>query len=193
MVLEELVALVKDYEDAILSQEMTATEVTAFLGMLQARLYRRLFSMSSAPVAPKVKIPRKAEPVEETGEDAIPSAPPTPPKPKSIHYDPLYDPPPPFDPDPLPPPQEAATGAVVAVANSACICVSCNKVGYITNADIRDNMKIVDFLAAFTPSPGMPALTRSLEIQNIDGNISIDCPSCKQSKSLYLVGRKTNA
>jgi hypothetical protein len=122
---------------------------------------------------------------------------PTPPKvmmdkpqvftPKSIKYDPMYDPPPPFTSDPLPERVETP-GRVLAKKNTACICNGCKKVVYVTSVDVVDGMKVSDFIEAYVPTEGMPKIDKTTEIQNLEGVISMDCPNCKSQKQLYLTG-----
>lgn len=119
-----------------------------------------------------------------------PTAPPTPPplRSPSVPYDPLYDPAPPFEPERPPPRDEGIGDKILAPQNTACICAACKKVVYVTNTAIRDKMKVSEFIAAYSPTPGMPNIPKTTEIQNIDGNITMDCPACAALKQLYLTG-----
>jgi len=175
---KELSAIAKDITDTILSQELSKSEIVMLAALVQARVISVVLPTSSLPVVPTQKEP------------AIKEDNPTTQVKKRIQYD-EYDPPPAVD-IVEPPPRETSTGKELAPANKACVCSACQKVVYITNASIKDGCKIADFIKAFTPTEGMPFITRKSEIQNIDGNISMDCPSCKTSKSLYLIGRKPN-
>lgn len=108
-------------------------------------------------------------------------------KPKSIKYDPLTDPAPPMDVDRVPE-RVVHPSRVLAKSGTACICNACRKVVFITNTDIKDGMKVSEFIEAFTPLEGMSKLAKTAEIQNIDGNIATDCPVCSAAKQLYLTG-----
>jgi len=69
------------------------------------------------------------------------------------------------------------------------VCTACNRIGYIINKDILDGCSVADFLESFTPAEGVEAIEDSIEITNVDGNISIDCPFCNANKALYLIGK----
>jgi len=146
-----------------------------FLALLDTRLKQRIVVSAST---------EQEKPVKETS----PATKPVIPKKtkKGIVYDPVYDPPPPLSGDPLPPPEPTDPSRVLAAMNFACVCNSCNKVVYIVNQNIHDGCKVTDFVDSFTPTPGHPKLELNIEIQNLNGKISTDCPACGAHKTLYL-------
>ena len=179
---QEINDLARTYEEAILSQKMTKAEIVMLVGLLQARLMKALDAYV---------VPEEVEDTEPTPSKTLAKATTTvstPPK-RAIKYDTLYDPPPPFSSDPLPPPPEP-TGKVIARKNQVCTCVNCNRIAYIVNKDIADNCKVKDFVASFTAADEVEELTPKIEIMNMDGNISVDCPRCQGNKTVYLVGKK---
>ena len=177
--IEELRDLAKTYEDSLMLEKLTATEVTVVVALLQARIMRRVYRVGSLGVE---------SPIIPTIPSSTPVPAQVPQKPKAIKYDPLYDPAPPMDVE-APPAPEIPTGRILAKANTACVCSGCHKVVYVTNRDIPDNCKISFFRESFTPTTGVPELPLTAEIENIDGNISTDCPICLSVKSLYLIGK----
>ncbi len=184
MLIEEISDLARTYEETILSNKLTKAEAVMLLALIDARVKSKLFTTTPtvAPVAAStVKFPDDA--VKPILPDVVPE------KKKGISYDPLYDPAPPFDVEPLPP--QTTTGGIIAQKGHACVCNSCTRVVYMVNKDIPDNCKIPDFIASFTPiDESFPVITKKVEIMNVDGQISMDCPLCRGSKTLYLTGKK---
>lgn len=178
MDISEISKLAGDYEGAILQLNLTKNELVALLAMLQARIMARVYGdIPRAEIIPHSNVP-----VGLASEKPIPKVPN-----KPIKYDPVYDPPPPMEGDR--PPERTPSSRVLAQPNDACVCAACNKVAYTVNRIVKDGDKIPDFLASYTPMPGVPKLNRSIEIMNVDGQISCDCPLCGANKSLYLTGR----
>ncbi len=181
MDIKDLNELAKTHADAIFLEELSKAEIVALLALIQARVMVKVYAdipqyEIAAMVAPGKAPETKTRPPKE------PVKPPN----KPIKYDPVYDPAPPFDVDK--PPERVSTGKVLAEPNHACVCVTCNKVGYTVNKLIKDGDRIDDFLTSYTPMPGIQPLTRKIEIMNVDGQISIDCPICHANKSMYLTG-----
>lgn len=174
---DELIKLTRDYEDVILAHQMTRAEVVMFLALLKERVMAKVNGGETAPKPPSAPVTAvvEVEPPISTR--------------KPIKYDPVFDPPPPMDVE-TPPPQNTPTGRILVTKNHACVCSACTKVAYIVNRDIPDNCKVDFFIASFTPMEGVPPITRKNEIQNIDGQISTDCPLCGANKTLYLTGKK---
>lgn len=177
MDIKELSELAKTHTEAIFAEELTLSEIIALLAIIEARIYSKVYgSMGS-----REKTPTAAPSSAPAAKKDVPVKPA-----KPIQYDPVYDPAPPFDVDK--PPERVNTGKVLAEPNHACLCAACNKVSYTVNRIIHDGDKVEDFLASYTPMPGIPPLTRKIEIMNVDGQISINCPHCGANKSLYLTG-----
>lgn len=177
---KEIVRTAKTFADAITSQGLTKGEIVMCLAIVDTMVKERIGLQGQLPKAPS-KPAKKAKKVTK-------KTPPKPNKKPGIKYDPLYDPPPPMSGDPLPPP-DIPTGKVIGRKDSACICDGCHKVIYTIKQDIPDNCPVPQFIDSFKPFGDAPAITDKLEIQNIDGNISVDCPSCGGIKSLYLIGK----
>jgi hypothetical protein len=174
MTLNELAVMAKTYEEAILYQKLTRMEVVCLMAMINKRIDSKLFSQEK----PVMKEP----PIQDTG-----SVPPQ--VHKAVPYDGVYDAPPPVEPEVLPPP--VPSNKILARANQACICSACSAHVYTVNKDITEGCKIPDFIGSFTPMQGEKPVDKSFRIQNIDGNITTDCPRCKSSNTLYLCGRAT--
>ena len=186
--------IARAYEESLLGQKMTKAELIMLLALINARISIKIYGPSEQH-EPSIKTrPRKTVTLVKTAKKpAAPVRPAKPAKPikKSVAYDPLYDPAPPMSGDPVPPRPEITLGKIIIAKNTAAICDSCRKVIYISNRDITEGMSYDDFAVGFTPTdPGIEPIGDNIEIQNIDGNISVDCPSCKGVKCLYLVGRK---
>jgi len=172
---KDLSELAKTHEEALLAQNLTKSELIALLALIQARIYSKVYSNMGPSIVtvPLVSAPKtESEPPKKST--------------KSVKYDPVYDPQPPFEPDK--PPERIVSVKVLAQPNDACVCMACNKVSYTVNRLIRDGDKVDNFLASYTPMPSVPKLTRKIEIMNVDGQISVDCPQCGANKSLYLTG-----
>lgn len=176
MNLDELIQLTRDYEETILTHRMSKAEVVMFLALLKERVMAKVVGGVASPKHPA---PVKVEEEKVVNE----------PEKRSIKYDPVYDPAPQVNIE-TPPPLPVATDRILAQKNFACVCNACTKVAYIVNRDIKDGCKIDFFLESYTPMDGVKPLTKSIEIQNIDGQISTDCPICGANKSLYLTGKK---
>lgn len=178
---KELSKLSKKYSDELAELGLTKAETIMLGALIQARLHQLPFKQVGSVQAVE-EISRKVEKV-------TPLATEKPTKASDVPYDPMYDPPPP-DVGDEPPPRDGAVGKILAPANKACVCNVCNKVVYITNRPVKDGCKVAEFIESFTPTEGMPKMSRKVEIMNIDGAISMDCPSCNGKKTLYLVGGK---
>lgn len=184
MIKEEILDLARTYEEALMGNNLTRAEMVMLLALIDARVKAKLQQLPSNPTpAPVVvgkdstgDVPENMKVRETTAK-------------KSVAYDNMYDPPPPFDVD-KPPPQGTGTGAILASKNSACMCNSCGKIIYMINRDIPDNCKVDYFIESFTPIEPAPKMTKKIEIMNVDGQISTDCPLCKGGKTLYLTGKK---
>lgn len=173
---QDISGLSAGYVSLIRNLELTRAEEVMLIAMIQARLATPIVAKEAREVSTQVPIISTEKP--------IPS---TPTQHKSIKYDPMYDPPPPMTSD-TPPPRATTPGRILTKKSTACICSACRKVVYTTNTDVVDGMRVVDFIAAFTPTEGMKPLDRTTEIENFEGNIGIDCPNCGAFKKLYLTG-----
>lgn len=183
----ELNQIAKTLEDAVLEQGLSKAEIVMVAALLQARLMKAL----DRYVPDDTVVPGAKETPDAVMDIARETDLEVKVKSKSIKYDPVYDPPPPMSGDSLPPPVEVNPGKVLAKQGQACLCSACNSVVYTVSRDIKDGCKVDEFLDSFVPfQAGIPKLTRKIEIQNVDGNISTDCPSCKAHKMLYLVGKR---
>lgn len=179
----ELSRIAVNYVTSIMTHDLTKAELI----MLVATIEARIMAIIQAPsVAPKIETEPAIEELDEDREEPIQDAP-APKIAKSVKYDSMYDPPPPMTGE-APPPRNDSTGRVLANKGTACLCSACRKVVYITNTDVVDGMKVKDFIAAYTPTDGMPAISKTAEIENFDGNIATDCPACKSAKKLFLTG-----
>lgn len=185
MDIKDIAELAKTHEEAILASKLTRNELVALLGLLQARIMARVYGdvgpREITPTTPSSKAPA---PISDHLVEPVKPA-------KPVSYDPVYDPAPPFDID-KPPDRANASSRVLAQPNHACVCAACNKVSYTVNRLVKDGDKIDDFLKSFTPMAGIKPLTRKIEVMNVDGQISIDCPMCHSNKSLYLTGMPTH-
>jgi hypothetical protein len=166
-----------EFIDGIVQQFSAAMLTKPEAVLLVSELLQRIVGGDATTVR---NTPQERERVEQSKETA-------PFTPKSIKYDPMYDPAPPFDVEKVPERVETPS-RILAAQNTACICNACKKVVYITNKSIMDGMKVADFIAAYTPTAGMKPLDRTMEIQNFDGNIACDCVACGASKQLFLTG-----
>lgn len=194
MAKEDLIDFAKTLEDAIIEAKLSKSETMMVLGLLQGRLYARVIE-SNVKNAIRATSPvvsaHVTSPVPSPVEAAPAPRPAFKPAPKKIQYDPAYDPEPPFDVQPLPPPQAATPGKVLVPSGKACICSACERIVYTTTRDVKDGMKVEEFVTSFKPyAEGTPALPYKIELQNIEGNVSVDCPACGGVKTLYLIGRK---
>lgn len=181
MDIKELSELARTHTEAILSNQLSKIEVIALLSLIEARIMSKVYSdvpkmeIISREPAGKGQEVKSDHPIEERK----PS--------KPVAYDPIYDPKPPFSPDPVP--ERPVSTRVLAEPGHACVCAACAKISYMVNKVIKDGDKVDDFLASYTPVDDMPKLTRKIEIMNVEGQISTDCPRCHSNKSLYLTGR----
>jgi len=173
MTLEEIYDMAKTYEKSMLAHNMTKMELVCLLGLINKRMDSRLLDPTTPPT-PEIKTS-----VEK----------PTPQPHKGIKYDGLYDPPPPMDIDK--PPERTSTSRIIAKANQVCVCNACRAHVYTVNRDIPETSKIPEFIASFTPMPGEKPIDKTTEIMNEDGSISMDCPHCHSSKTLFLTGKAT--
>ena len=87
-----------------------------------------------------------------------------------------------------PPKEPAPEPRLIAPAGEECACIHCNAVAYKRVKDVYDPMKMTEFLKAFTPVGHKSKLNSKTSIQNIDGNIGVDCPFCGGDKSVFIVG-----
>lgn len=106
-------------------------------------------------------------------------------RPKSVKYDPFYDPPPPFQSD-APPPRTPPPSQVIAKAGTACVCDACRKVVCVTARDIVANMGADDFLKSFKPMEGMPPVPERMNVKWDDTGMWIDCYACGAELKLRL-------
>lgn len=179
MTVEELSQLARTYEEAILSNKLTKAEAVMLVALIETRISFKLSTQATRvePKLDKIEILEKIpDPLKSTG----------------IHYDPIFDPPPPIDPEVLPP-RADTSHELLLTKNHACICSACNKVAYIVKADVRNGDKVDKFIDALVPQDGVPAFHRTTEMDNANNQLVIDCPMCKAQKSLYLKGRKNAA
>jgi len=178
MTIQEIDTLAKTYSDAIFTNELTKIELVMLLALIDARIKSAVFSAGTGESRKSVskKVVKRIVPVVR--------------KKKGIKYDPMFDPAPPFSPDPLPPPEAVEPERILVSKNTACICSVCNKVIYIVKQDVYNNCKIPAFIDSFSPTDGNKPIDRTAEIQNIDGQITTDCPSCGAFKTLYLTPKK---
>jgi len=187
----ELNNIAMAYEESLLAQNLTKAELIMLLALVKARISIRI---ATAPTETPVRKPSISERPHKTVAKKTPVKTVKPPTKKSVAYDPQFDPPPPMTGDPVPPRNEPSKGKVIIPKNTAAICDACRKVVYITNKDVTEGMAYDDFAAAFTPTdPGIELIGESIDLQNIDGNISVDCPACNAPKALYLIGRRVNS
>ena len=183
----ELNRLAVEYVSSILTHDLSKAELIMLVATIQARIMG-IVTTPTISTPPTTHTTKVAAPIVE--EEELP--PPTTPTPlpritKAIKYDPMYDPPPPMVGEALPA-RNDSIGRVLAAKGTACLCAACRKVVYITNTDVVDGMKVKDFIAAYTPTDGMPSISKTAEIENFDGNIATDCPACQAHKKLFLTG-----
>jgi hypothetical protein len=171
----ELVKISGDVKDTLLAIGLTKAELIMVTAMLQARINT---VVQGTPVVAPVT---EDIPQIRGGEEPVKSK-------KEIQYDPMYDPEPPMAIE-TPPARTTDGNKLLATKGHACVCNACTKVAYVVNRDIKDGMKVSEFIASFSPMDGVKPLTNKIEIQNIDGQISTDCPVCGANKTLYLTGR----
>jgi hypothetical protein len=192
----ELNEIAKTYVDTLLAQNLTKAELVMVVALIQARVMSIVNVTTSVTTLSNTgsTITEGMAPKPDIGVIEGIASLPEPPIRKSVPYDPETDPAPDID-IVEPPPREDTKGKVLAQSNKVCICSKCNRIMYVTNRTIIDGMLVKDFIEAFTPSEGIPVITRKTEIQNIDGNISMDCPDkdCHGNKTLYLIGKKSTS
>lgn len=175
---KELSGLAKVLEASLLSNKLTASEALMVVALLQARIISKAVLTTSVPETVVQVVDTTSKPVTQQ----VPK--------KAVKYDNLYDPPPPMSAD-KPPERAVEPQRILSKEGSPCICADCNKVVYMASRDIPNNCKVDYFIDSFTPlAKGAPPMSDRIEIQNIDGNISIDCPICGASKRLYLTGSR---
>ncbi len=88
---------------------------------------------------------------------------------------------------PVPP---LVRGNVMIPEGFVCECDQCNKPVYKIIADVFENMGKKDFVACFKPLGNAPELAMPLDTwADSSGNLSIDCPLCKGTKSLWIKGK----
>src|SRR4030042_3175279 len=162
MTVEELAGLARTYEETILEHKLTRAEVVMLLALIDARVKEKLTSKSTvapAPVTASIDAPATTKKVAA-------SIPVEPTRKKSIQYDPLYDPAPPFEVESPHPP--VSSSGILVQRNQACVCNACGKISYIANRDVPNDCKVDFFIEQFTPFGDAPVLTRKLEIMNVD-------------------------
>lgn len=172
---EEITGLADGFVDAILAAKVTRAECIMLLAVIQAKLYQKILPQEQEVIQVKLVEPKPLE-VD------------VPKRKKEVQYD-MFDPPPPFEPEPVPP--RTTTAKLLAPKNFACFCESCSKVVYTTNRDIFSTDGLEQFRKSFTPMSGAPELAKTTRISNLDGNITTDCTLCGAPNRLYLTGKPT--
>ena len=76
---------------------------------------------------------------------------------------------------------------VLAHPGQSCWC-RCGKELYKIVHPVKETMKVADFIAAFGPIGDTPRLTPTVKMQNIDGNIVVDCLKCGKELGVCLIG-----
>jgi len=99
---------------------------------------------------------------------------------------PDYNPSPPFKVERLPERNTVRADQIAVKRGVMIVCQACHKPLYVSNRDITYGKFS---LAAYDSLSGVPEM-ESVRIENMDGNIAIDCVLCNTPKSVYLVGRK---
>lgn len=75
-------------------------------------------------------------------------------------------------------------GNVVIKKDTVCVCAKCKKPQYKIVSDVYENMKVKEFIACFDP-----VLDAATELwSDPQGNVAIDCPSCKGLKTVWIKG-----
>ncbi len=109
-------------------------------------------------------------------------------------YQPSNEParPPIAQPASAPAPQPAAMqpgGAVWIPAGGQCKCSTCKKFVYRVIKDVPERVTNEMFRSSFEPLGGAPELPEEPSIYgDPHGNLAIDCPLCKGTKSLWIRG-----
>lgn len=82
-------------------------------------------------------------------------------------------------------------GNVIIPVGGICECALCNKPIYAVEYDVHEQMKIVEFINAFTPiSPSIPSMDRNTDIYGDPyGNLAVNCPLCKGIKTVWIKGK----
>lgn len=83
------------------------------------------------------------------------------------------------------------SGRVMIPKGFVCECDSCNRPIYTIDMDVLENMSKKTFVAAFRPmGSDVPELKMPLDTwADASGNLAIDCPACKGTKSLWIKGK----
>src|SRR3990167_9980104 len=79
---------------------------------------------------------------------------------------------------------------VIAKKGLTCSCSSCQKLVYQITRDVTDPMPVSEFIEAFTPLGHDGILSTKTELQNVNGNVSVNCPLCKSPFTVYLIGKQ---
>lgn len=80
-------------------------------------------------------------------------------------------------------------GNVMIAEGFVCECDGCGKQVYRIVSDVYENMKKKEFVACFHPLGDAPELSMPLDTwADTSGNIAIDCPLCKGTKTLWIKG-----
>lgn len=84
---------------------------------------------------------------------------------------------------------QASSGSVMIQAGFVCMCDQCKAAVYKIAMDVRETMNKKDFVACFLPLGDAPELKMPLDTwADSSGNLAIDCPLCKGTKSLWIKG-----
>lgn len=177
MTVEDLSKLAKTYEEAILSNELTKSEVVMLVALIDTRVKSKLTA----------QIPNKAEPKLEKVE--VLDKTPAPLKSTGVSYDPMFDPEPPMKPE-VPPPIPDPSGELLLQKNFVCTCYACNRAAYIINDDVHNGEPVEKFINALVPTNGVTQFDKKTQIDSSNDQLKVDCPLCKGRKTLYLKGRK---
>ncbi len=86
--------------------------------------------------------------------------------------------------------QDLPAGNVMIPTGFLCECDQCNVAVYRIISDVHENMNKKDFVACFKPLGNAPELKMPLDtFADSNGNLAIDCPLCKGTKSLWIKGK----
>ena len=85
------------------------------------------------------------------------------------------------------PPLEKRPVTTMAKAGGQCVC-KCGKVLYNIVQPITDPMPLKAFIDAFEPVGHAHRLNEKMKLQNIDGNVVVDCMVCGADFGVCLIG-----
>lgn len=88
------------------------------------------------------------------------------------------------------PNENGSRGNVMIPEGHMCECDQCNAVVYEVVENVYEHMGKKDFVACFMPLGTATDLKMPLDtFADASGNLAIDCPLCKGTKSLWIKGR----